>query len=760
MPTSAAPTLDDRLAALRATKIRHTTEKQELQGAMDYDDWAIILPPPDRRKLVETVSGSGVKMTDVSLDGVAITANDPNGGFFGPKACGENYKALLDAHPVYIDPMSSLAGAYMANFFSYRTGGAPTGLDMSEVEVLSKTYARYRSGAPIFGAQHFCQDLKIGLDLGFGGLLAKIRRYRAAYAPRSADFYVGLEAIVLGIQGWVRRTADAAAAMARDARETGRLRLEDETEIAAPETLIANIERMAIVNARLVDSPPDTFLEACQWIGWYQMLARMYNGSGSLGRLDVLLQPYYDRDIAAGRLTDEEAIFDIACYYLMETGYLQIGGPDETGRDVTSRLSYLILEAARRLDIPVNLGVAVGHDVPDELVRKAVEVQFANRGGVPKFLGVDSTATGFARNGYPIELGYARAYAGCHWLGIPGREYTMNDMCKVNLAAVFEVALKDMMAKDDAEPSTEILWQVFEDHMRRSVVAIAAGFDFHYDHMTKVFPELPLDLCCYGPIEKGLDASGGGVEFYNLGIDGAALATAADSFAAVEQRIDREGRLAWDELMLRLAADFAGSDGERVRLLLRGVPRYGSGGSRADDWAIRISRAFSEIVRATRTPKHDLRLIPGLFSWAAQIDMGRGIGATPNGRHADAPISHGCNPDPGFRKDGAPTALAIATASVQSGYGNTAPMQLDMDPMIARDKGGVDTMVSLIRTHFDLGGTQINLNVMNREKVLEAHADPTKHPGLVVRVTGFSAYFASLSPAYRQQIVDRILSET
>lgn len=74
-------------------------------------------------------------------------------------------------------------------------------------------------------------------------------------------------------------------------------------------------------------------------------------------------------------------------------------------------------------------------------------------------------------------------------------------------------------------------------------------------------------------------------------------------------------------------------------------------------------------------------------------------------------------------------------------------------------KGSVDKVMTLIRTHFALGGTQINLNVMDRNKVLEAHQDPRKHPDLVVRVTGFSAYFASLSPEFRQQVVDRIVSE-
>ena len=66
--------------------------------------------------------------------------------------------------------------------------------------------------------------------------------------------------------------------------------------------------------------------------------------------------------------------------------------------------------------------------------------------------------------------------------------------------------------------------------------------------------------------------------------------------------------------------------------------------------------------------------------------------------------------------------------------------------------------MSLIQGHFDLGGTQVNANILDRDQVLEAHRDPSRFPHLIVRVTGFSAYFASLSPDLRQLVVDRIIA--
>ncbi len=728
---------EQRLNALRDAKMRHTREKQQVIGYMNHDDWALILPPLERRRLVQTISSSGMPITDCLLEGFAIQSNHPGGGFFGPRACGANFRALLEAHPVYIDPHSSLAGAYMVNFMSYRKPHWNPDLSLA---YLHADQQRYRLAPGIGATQHFCQDLSIGLEQGWGGILRRIEQGRQAH-PESLDFYDGLQDVVCGIQNWIRRHADWAAALA-----------EQETRPAVRQNLL----EMADMNNRLVSEPPRTLREACQWILWFQITARMYNGSGSLGRLDLLLRPFYERERAAGVGDDEQVIFDIACLLLRDTAYIQVGGPDKAGRDATHPLSFLVLEAAHRLKAPANVAVSVGEQLDERLLRRGVDILFEDRQGMPKFLGSDRVVEGFARNGYPLELARQRAYAGCHWYGLPGREYTLMDCVKINLGKVFEVALHEMMADRSVQPGIDELWVRLQKHLRRAVEVIAEGLDFHLDHMHQVFPELVMDLCCHGPIERGLDASHGGVDYYNMCIDGAALATVADSFAALEQRIEQEKRLTWSELMGYLESDWAGSDGERVRLMMRNIPRFGSGGSPADEWAVRVNRLFTDLVKEKPTP-HGFNMIPGIFSWASTIAMGQDMGATPNGRHAGAPISHGANPDPGFRQDGAPTALAAAVAAVQSGYGNASPMQIDLDPGLSRDEQGINNVAALIKTHFQLGGTQININVLDTAQLVAAHRNPDQYPDLVVRVTGFSAYFASLSPEFRQMVVDRII---
>jgi hypothetical protein len=323
---SARLSYGDRIDMLRRTKMDQTAEKQKIIGAMDYDDWALVLPPPALRRVTKIMGASGVEITDVLLHGYVPEPNHPSGGFFGPAAVGRNYRRLLEMHPTYVDPLSSLAGAYMTNFFSYRSPHWNPDLGY---QFLAPLHRLYKLAHGIGGVQHFCHDFAIGLELGWGGLLSKVRRYRARNAGTADGFYKGLEDVIRGMQSWIGRTSEEASRMA-----------EAETD---PDTR-ENLREMARINARLVSQPPETFREACQWMLWYLMSARMYDGSGALGRVDLLLLPYYRKDTAAGRLDDGEAIFHIACMLLRDTSYMQVGGIDADGNDDTNRISHLVLK--------------------------------------------------------------------------------------------------------------------------------------------------------------------------------------------------------------------------------------------------------------------------------------------------------------------------------------------------------------------------------------------------------------------------------
>ncbi|HUS77149.1 MAG TPA: pyruvate formate lyase family protein, partial [Patescibacteria group bacterium] len=418
-------TYQRRLEMLRARKLEHAKRKVNLTGPRDGDEQGNVPLPPEFAEIVEAVNGSGVLVKTTVLKGFKPVSNHPSGGFFGPRSVGENFRRLLEVHPTYIDPLSSMAGVYMVSFTSYRRPSWNPDFDFSH---LHREQEMYGIDHGIGGLQHFCPDLKIGLDLGWGELLEKVKRCREAN-PGSAEFYAGLEEVVLGMQCWIGRHGEAAREMA---------------EMEAHPLLRENLDAIAEICSRLASEPPRTFREACQWLTFFQAAAKMYNGSGEWGQLDELLRPFYEKDIETGRLTDDEAIFHIACLLLSETAYVQLGGPDSEGRDLASPVSFLVLEAVHRLKTPANIGVRVGRSLDPELFRRGVEILLEDRMGFPKFIGDDAVTLGFTRNGYPVEDARARIYAGCHWLAIPGREYNMMDLIKIDLAKVFDVAFRGM----------------------------------------------------------------------------------------------------------------------------------------------------------------------------------------------------------------------------------------------------------------------------------------------------------------------------
>ncbi len=172
---------------------------------------------------------------------------------------------------------------------------------------------------------------------------------------------------------------------------------------------------------------------------------------------------------------------------------------------MTNRVSYLVLEAAHRLKIPANVGVCVGAERRPRPAAPRRRDPVRGQDGHPQVPGHRPHHRGLRpATATRSRLARQRAYSGCHWFALPGREYTLNDCVKINFAAVFEVALHEMLADPDVAPVR-----------RRAVAALrsatcggpsrssAEGLDFHLEHMHEVFPELVLDLLCHGPDRAG-----------------------------------------------------------------------------------------------------------------------------------------------------------------------------------------------------------------------------------------------------------------
>lgn len=734
-------TYTDRLEAIRKTKIEHTLAKRKQNGYTDLDDFGTV-PLPEGYY-------------------VEPWYNSENGSFYGLDGMSENFCRVIGAHEPYVDPMEMLCGRWRDMLVNYRgdihylpdwikrnkklydfiSAGATSQwskrwdekrFPYDELKPLQK---KYNITSGIDSDAHFACDYRIGLELGFGGLLEKIKHYREINTDKK-DFYDAEEKCVLAIIDFIDRHIE---------------RIREMTLYEERPEIKDSLKKMLTVCTTVRYDAPSTFHEACQWVAFFNCAARIYTRDGAGFQLDTLLLPYYEADIKEGRLDDETAKFLIANLLLIDPHYYQISGVDENENDLTNHLSYLILEAASDINISCNLTVRVHEKCDPMFLKKSVECLLKNKNGFPRFCSDKNLCNGYMRNGVDKSTARERIAVGCNWMCVPGREFPMNDTVKINVAKVFSVALEEMREKKDK--SLSMLYALYLKHLRAAVEITAAGVNYHLDHVHDVTPELIMNLMFHHCIEEGLDASQC-AELYTVGVDGAGLAVVADSMCAIETRIENEKIVSWDMLYEALDNDF--SD-ERIRSVMSSAPKYCHGGTLADDWAKKLTDSWKKIVKAQPMPS-GRQLIPGWFSWARTIEYGKSVGATPNGRRAGEPLSHGANPNPHFRQDGAVTAQSNGIASVQCNYGNTAPLQLEFDPRISIEDGGTEIVTQLILSHFDQGGTLININVLDGEKLMEANKNPDLHPDLVVRVTGFTAYFASLSPAFRQLVVNRFLN--
>ncbi len=733
---------NERIALMRQKKVEDTLKKREQNGYTDLDDFGTV--PLPEGYIVEP------------------WYNSDNGSFYGLDGMSENFCRVMDAHPPYVDPVEMLCGRWRDMLVNYRGDlhympnwrkKQLKANDLSGVtnqwskrwdekrfpyDELKPLQKKYNIQTGIDGDAHLACDYTIGLELGFGGLLKKIEHYRTINPDKKA-FYDAEQKCVEAIIRFIDRHTE----------EIKRL-----IEIETRPEIRENLEQMLETNLAVRTDAPKTFRQACQWVSYFNCASRVYTRDGAGFQLDTILLPYYENDINNGVLDDETAKFLIANLLLIDPHYYQLSGVDENDKDLTNHLSYLILDAADMINISANLTVRVHENCDKEFLKKSVFYLLKNKNAWPRFCCDRTLSEGYMKNeGVTKAIARSRIAVGCNWMCVPGIEFPMNDTVKINIAKVLENAFCDMKFLN--EKSTDKLFELYNLHLKEAVSVTAKGINLHIDHQAEVTPELIMNLMMKNTIEKGLDISQC-AELYTVGIDGAGLAVVADSFGAMEYRIEKEKVISWDELYENLENNFEGVTGERVRLMLNSSPKYCQGGTVSDEWAKKLTKSWVSALRSQEMPD-GRQLVPGWFSWARTIEYGSAVGATPNGRRSGEPISHGANPNPHFRTDGAATGQSNGIASVQCGYGNTAPLQIEFDPKLSADDDGVEKITNFILSHFRQGGTLININILDTDKILKAHKNPDLYPDLVVRVTGFTAYFASLSPEFRELVVDRFL---
>ena len=602
-------------------------------------------------------------------------------------------------------------------------------------------------------ANHHASDYPKLLRLGLGGLLEEIDASIPRQDAKGQTFLASVRMAVEGASQFCLRWA-------------GELRQAPAGEFAELHAFQAGMmERLAV-------DPPASFWEALQLTYLFHCLTQL-DGRGAMafGRLDQYLLPFYEADLAAGRLTtqDGQALLDHLFAKITVTEDVQnitlAGTRPDDGSDGSSDLALQVLEACKRLGRPGgNCTVRVHPGTPQRLLEACAAV-IRTGIGYPAVANEEPIIQGLIEHGYAPE--HARDYCcvGCIETQIPGKQAPWADgranplyMLSVALFRGQDALTGKQVAPDPGDPASfEDFYQLFISLGQRQIRDLIAVADRqqrgHYERREEFTSPLLgalLDDC----IARGRDMNDGGACYPGcFGFGSMGIASVADSLMAIRQLVYEQRRFTLDQLRHMLRADFVGHEAER-ELVLRTVPKFGNDSDEVDQLAVRVVTDLAAEYDRHRTPEggHYFMLMGANVQ---NISAGREVGATPDGRRSREPLSDAASPT--FGRDLAgPTAAIRSTAKLPYHLcvgGNVVNMKLD--PACLEGEAGCARLAALIRASFALGGQELQFNTTGAKTLRAALEEPDEYRNLVVRVSGFSATYVNLDPSVQHDILAR-----
>jgi len=435
-----------------------------------------------------------------------------------------------------------------------------------------------------------------------------------------------------------------------------------------------------------------------------------------------------------------------------------VGGTDAQGNDVTNALTDMFLDAMDELRMrQPNYHARVHSGSPARYINRVADMLLRGS-AAPSLMNDDVIVPTLVGRGMPVERARDYSPVGCVEPVSCGATFGSTDAAIVNLVLPFERALglkKPRAGKKHAEQcaSVDELFDLF----RRELQAVVAKLipDLHaVERANAVFHPTPLSsLMLEGCLESGVDASSGGALFNASGIQGVGVADLADSFAAIERVVFVDKRCTMRELLHALRRNFAGAEDLRGHLLC--APKFGNDNLYADRFAQLIMTAFADMLARYNNTRGG-KYLAGFYSVTAHEYLGSRSRALPSGRRAKMPLASGLSPVNGVDRLGPTAALSsVAKLNLVDTARNGINVNIKIDRRALGEASEVDALSGLIRGYFQQGGMQVQINAMDPATLLDARAHPENHPWLLVRVSGYSAYFNDLSPEMRDEIIAR-----
>jgi len=546
------------------------------------------------------------------------------------------------------------------------------------------------------------------------------------------DFYLGLLDVLAGIERWHKHI----------------LELLRSTQTSAPDAN-AGCERLISAYERVPFHPARSFFEALVTYNFVYYL----DGCDNPGRVDQELFPYYERDLASGRVTHSEAVELIRCLWENVDANIGwsagIGGTNSTGDSAYNDLTIACLEAAHTIRRP-NLQLHVRRDMPQSVWDAALDAM-ATGCGLPALYNEEE----YLRSLRDAHLGIREEDLG--WYNGGGCTETMIHGCSnvgsldagINLPLILVQTLRDHLA---TAGSFHELVVAYKEDVAHVVSRIVRDVNADQEMKARLRPQPMRSLIIDDCIDSGCEFNAGGARYNWSVVNVAGLANVIDSLAAIREVVFKKKEKTGVELLDILGRNYVGEKAFRQRL--ERCPRFGNDDPRADDLASDISEfVFREFLRYA--PWRGGKFLASCLMFVTYADAGAQVGATPDGRLAGSPLADSAGPVQGRDRNG-PTAMLKSVADIPH---YLAPGTLVVNARFTKDffatKAGRAKLQDLIRTYFSMGGMQIQINVIDQKVLQDAIAHPERHQDLIVRVGGYSEYFNRLSTALKQTILER-----
>jgi formate C-acetyltransferase len=454
---------------------------------------------------------------------------------------------------------------------------------------------------------------------------------------------------------------------------------------------------------------------------------------------------------------------------------ITIGGVDADGKDAVNDLTYVMLRATElmRLRDP-NLNARYHAGVNSRAyLRRLCEANLIT-GATPALHNDRAVIAALTAKGETLAQARDYGVIGCVEPGSNGRSYGHSGAVMLNLTSALELALWNGRHRHTgldtviSEPTGEVAQMASFAELKRAFArqtqwllerAITLNNLLGRVHQDN-YPTPILSALFEGPMEKGRDLIFGGAKINSSGVTIIGFADVVDSLAAIEQVVFEEKAISFADFLGALRDDFA----KHAPLVTRlrnpdKTPKYGNENAKADG----IARWLAELLDGYCSQQENYRggrYRVGYWTMTNHAGFGRLSASTPNGRRAGENFTSGITPV--SRVTPSLTRALHSVASLPPALlSNGVALNLKYTPENGDRGKMLDHFVASVEAYFDgtsaqpHGGMEIQFNVTTHDTFEDAVAHPEKYPELLVRVSGYTAYFKDLNPQMQQEIIER-----